>query len=125
MELTVECRGCLQSQMEFLYDDLIEESLDSSITKRARKQAARKARKVKRVAGNDRKMARVEKFVAEKTTAHYLAAGNVGAFGDGAILDWLKDGGFEELLKFILGIMGGIADIFLVLPFIAMCVAVI
>tara|TARA_S200002703_G_scaffold98621_1_gene85283 strand:+ start:32 stop:436 length:405 start_codon:yes stop_codon:yes gene_type:complete len=120
--LSVECRNCLELELEFMYDDLMEKAEDEDISPRERRRASRSARKLKNLANSPRKMARVEKFVADKAYSHHVATGRVGAFGDGSILAWLQDGGLEELLKFILGIMGGIADLFLVGPFIAMCI---
>jgi len=103
-------------QLKFLFDDLIADSQDEEIGLLERLRLERKARKVRQVMRKPRKMAKVEKFVLENAHANYVAQGRVGEFGDGAILDWFQNGGLEQILSFILGIMKGIADIFLVIP---------
>lgn len=120
--LTVDCQNCVRMQLMYLFDDLTADA-DESPTYREKKQLQRKARKVRQVLRSKSKMAKVEAKVAEKAYAFHLANGNVGEFGDGSIIEWLQNGGLEEILTFILGLMKGIADILLLLPYVMLCFA--
>ena len=65
-------------------------------------------RRMMRIAGSRRFLRGFKQDIADEITFNAESepvAGAVGAIGDGAILNWLQNGGFEQLIKFILAII--------------------
>jgi len=82
----------------------------------------RKGRKLKRISRSERRSEMAFQYALDNSITAFIASGKAAtqAFGDGAFLDWFKNGGWESIIAFLERLIPLLIGLFGIIAFLAL-----